>query len=253
MAMNVNNFVIDRAVRGIMMVPNKNGELEYAWSINQITNPSINITTENSQAVDALGSVIAEFDRARNAEFTAENSIFDLGLYAAQLGQKKVVSDETLVPAFDDNADGATLAHLPEAGTLSFIYALNGDGTLGESYQIGTASGFTVSGQDVQFPTDVTSGRFMAVYEYKTSAVSVTANAIDFPRTGVFRLEVLGCDVCDQTKLVHAWIEFPNAKLDGNVDYSFTTDGTHPFTLRAMQSYCDPSKRLFTIVIPDED
>lgn len=250
MAMNVNNFVIDRAVRGVMTVDGK-----YAWSINQITNPSINITTENAQAVDALGSVIAEFDRARNAEFSAENSIFDLGLYAAQLGQEKKY-EETEVPAFDEfeyNADGATLAHLPVDGSLEFIYALNGDGTLGESYEVGTEGGFTVSEQNVTFPTDITEGRFMAVYNYTANAVSVTADAINFPRAGVFTLEVLGCDVCDQTKLVHAYIIFHNAKLDGNVDYSFTTDGTHPFTLRAMQSYCDSQKKLFTVIIPDEE
>ena len=65
-------------------------------------------------------------------------------------------------------------------------------------------------------------------------------------------MEVLGCDVCDQTNLIHAYVEFPNAKLDGNVDYSFTTDGTHPFTIRAMQDYCNKEKVLFRVIIPEE-
>lgn len=74
MAKTVNNFVIDHVLRGIMT--KKDGT--YMWSINQITNPSLNVSlTDTAQAVDALGSPIAEFDRGRSAEFGAENSLFD--------------------------------------------------------------------------------------------------------------------------------------------------------------------------------
>ena len=53
----------------------------YMWSINQITDPSLNITSETAEAVDALGSRIAVFNRGKSAEFTAQNSLFDLGLF----------------------------------------------------------------------------------------------------------------------------------------------------------------------------
>ena len=92
------------------------------------------------------------------------------------------------------------------------------------------------------------------MYEYESEkATAVTANAVDFPKAGKFVLEVLGTDVCDSDTLIHAYVVFPNAKLDGNVDYTFATDGTHPFTIRAMQHYCDKEKKLFTIVIPEEE
>ena len=66
-------------------------------------------------------------------------------------------------------------------------------------------------------------------------------------------MEVLGTDVCDQSTLIHAYVIFPNAKLDANVDISFATDGNHPFTIQAQQAYCDKEKRLFQIVVPDEE
>ena len=50
------NFVIDRVRRGIML-HSSTGEM--LWAINQIENPSLNVTSETSEAVDALGTPIA--------------------------------------------------------------------------------------------------------------------------------------------------------------------------------------------------
>lgn len=265
MAKVINNFVIDHVLRGIMM--KKNGE--YMWSINQITNPSLNVAlSDNAQAVDALGTPIAEFDRGRTAEFSAENSIFDLSLYAAQMGNDKEIASATstiTTPSFEEievqgvENETYTLKYVPNEA-IATMYLLNGDGTLGESYIAGTAASATEFVYDeathtITLPTGLEKESMLFVmYEYELEAgVAVTADAINFPKRGKFIMEVLGCDVCDQEELIHAYVIFPNAKLDGNVDYSFATDGTHPFTVRAMQDYCDSKKRLFTIVVPDEE
>lgn len=268
MAKVINNFVIDHVLRGIMV--KKNGE--YMWSINQITNPSLNVSlSDTAQAVDALGTPIAEFDRGRSAEFSAENSLFDLGLYAAQLGREKEDAAEKAIdmPAFVEydvtGAEGEVwtlpAGKMPKKA-ISSIYLLNGDGTLGKAYKAGTAasaSEFVYADGVITLPVDpdnIVAGEsvLFAMYEYEAkSGVAVTANAIDFPKRGKFIMEVLGCDVCDQEELIHAYVEFPNAKLDGNVDYSFATDGTHPFTIRAMQDYCNKEKVLFRVIVPDEE
>lgn len=58
---DLNNFVIDRIVRGIAIAQdNKDtqalgvGAGEILFSINQITNPSLSCTSESTDAVDAL-------------------------------------------------------------------------------------------------------------------------------------------------------------------------------------------------------
>ena len=61
MAFNINNFVIDHVLRGVMT----SADGSYLWSINQITEPSLNITSETAEAVDALGSAIATFNRGK--------------------------------------------------------------------------------------------------------------------------------------------------------------------------------------------
>lgn len=264
MAKVVNNFIIDHVIRGVMV--DKNGN--YMWSINQITNPSLNVTlSDTAQAVDALGTPIAEFDRGKEAEFSAENSMFDLGLYAAQMGkEKEIATSETVItdaPMFEEievkgtSDEKYTLKETPK-NDIAFIYLLNNDGTLGTSFKLGSqasATDFARSEKEITLPTGLKAGDTLFVmYEYDLKAgVAVTADAVNFPKKGVFRMEVLGCDVCDQEELIHAYVEFFNAKLDGNVDYSFTTDGTHPFTIKALQSYCDSKKRLFRIIIPDEE
>lgn len=52
MAFNISSFVIDRAVRGTMF---KKGTWELLWSLNQITDPSISMTADSTDAVDAIG------------------------------------------------------------------------------------------------------------------------------------------------------------------------------------------------------
>ena len=263
MAFDVNNFVIDHVLRGVMT---STADGSMMWSINQITEPSLSVTTETAEAVDALGSQIASFDRGKNAEFSANNSLFDLGLYAAQNGNNKEIAGdnvETIVsPAFETidvtSAASVTLKHTPNA-QIKEIYGLKGDGTLGVKYTVGTqatATAFvhTEGTASITIPTGLAVGsQLFVMYEYEsTSAVAVNGDAVNFPKAGKFIMEVLGTDVCDPTTLIHAYIVFPNAKLDANVDVSFTTDGNHPFTIKAQQAYCDKKKRLFSIIIPEE-
>jgi len=267
---DINNFIIDHVLRGTM-ADKKTGEV--LWGVNQISNPSLSLTTETSEVVDALGSKIAEFNRAKNGTFSAENSLFDLGLYAAQNGVEKAVATETekiVSPIFETLVVGsdktAVLAHKPydeitgENVIPQRVYALNGDGTLSTPLNYATSAGagkftYVEETKTITFPDSVKAGEeYFIQYEYQTErAVSVTGDGVNFPTAGKFIMEVLGADVCDQSKLIHAYVIFPNAKLDGNVDYTFGSDATHPISLALMQDYCDRKKILFKIVIPDEE
>lgn len=267
---DINNFVINR-VRRATMFSSTTGEA--MWNINQVEEPSLKVTTEKAEAVDAIGVKIMTFDRAKAAEFTASNSLFDFGLAAAQFGKAKEVAaagatlvvprwEEKKLTAEDIAAGYVTLLEVP-AGTagseIPFIYTLNGDGTIKAKYapnaSAASATQFklTAAEKKVAFPTGLTAGTVLWIpYEYAAEdAVVVSNTAVDFPKAGKFVMEVLGSDVCDPTTLYYAYVEFPNAKLSGDVDISFTTDGKHPFTIEAMQQYCDSEKRLFSIKIPE--
>ena len=252
MAFDLNNFVIDRIVRGVALSQKDDSVL---FSINQIQNASLNCASESTDAVDAMGTPIATFYRAKSAEFSAENALFDMNLMATQLGTSKKVASagsKVTAPAMESftvvEGGKYELKHTPKAAPTE-IYALNSDSTFGIKYTKATAASateFSIADKTISLPTGVAVGTEMFVmYEYETEkAVEVVNSAKNFPVGCKFVMEVLGCDVCDQTNLVYAYVIFNNAKLSPDFDWSIATDGTHPFSMKAQQDYCDKEKRL---------
>lgn len=211
---DLNNFVIDRIVRGVALSQKDDSVL---FSINQIQNASLNCASESTDAVDAMGTPIATFYRAKSAEFSAENALFDMNLMATQLGTTKTVASATskvVAPAMEsftvEEGGKYTLKHKPITAPAE-IYAINGDSTFGTKYVNETAASetafaYTEADKTITLPTDIAVGTEMFVmYEYETeNAVEVVNSAKNFPVGCKFVMEVLGCDVCDQTNLVYA-------------------------------------------------
>ena len=259
MAFDVSNFVIDRILRGVM-TSTADGSVMY--SINQIENPSLKCSADEKKAVDAFGTTIQTYHLAKSAELSAENSIFDLNLFATQQGATKKVASagsKITTPAMENiDVTGTTvvLKNKPNA-PLTTIYELRGDSTMGKKYTVNATAttdkfAYDEASKTITLPTSVTVGsQIFVMYEYDTeNAVEVVASATQFPKAGKFVMEVLGNDVCDPTTLIYAYVIFPNAKLDPNTDITFSTEGKHPFTMKAQQAYCDKQKTLFKIVIP---
>lgn len=264
---DLNNFVIDRIVRGVALSQKDDSVL---FSINQIQNASLNCASESTDAVDALGTPIATFYRAKTAEFSAENALFDMNLMATQLGTAKRVAGtegaaKIVVPAMEsftvEEGLKYTLKHKAVAAPAE-IYALNDDSTFGIQYKktegtnpTATTFVYTDANNTISLPTGLKVGTEMFVmYEYESeNAVEVVNSAKNFPVGCKFIMEVLGCDVCDQTNLIYAYVIFNNFKLSPDFDWSIATDGAHPFSGKAQQDYCDREKRLFSIVIPGDE
>ena len=233
MAFDINNFVIDRVTRGVALSQKDDSVL---FSINQMQNVSLNCASESTDAVDALGTPIATFYRAKSAEFSAENAIFDMNLMATQLGTTKKVASagsKITAPAMESFTYGSgtyNLKHIPKVAPNE-IYVLNGDSTFGKKYTKGTAASpteFALTGQSMALPTGLNADdELFVMYDYETeSAVEVVNSATEFPVGCKFVMEVLGCDVCDQTTLVHAYVIFNNFKLSPDFDWSIATENS---------------------------
>lgn len=227
MAFDINNFVIDRVIRGVALSQKDDSVL---FSINQMQNVSLNCASESTDAVDALGTPIATFYRAKSAEFSAENAIFDMNLMATQLGTAKKVASSTAkitAPAMESFTYGTgnyELKHTPKT-VPNEIYVLNGDSTFGKKFVKGTAASdteFAITNKTLALPTGLAAAdELFVMYDYETdSAVEVVNSATEFPVGCKFIMEVLGCDVCDQTTLVHAYVIFNNFKLSPDFDWS---------------------------------
>lgn len=242
MAFDLNNFVIDRIMRAIAMSQTDDSVL---FSINQVTNPSLNVTSETAEAVDALGVPVAIFNRAKSCEFSAENALFDMNLMATQAGTTKQVASAAkpiITPKFEElpNDAGEYVLSKTPVEEVGKIYKLNGDGTLGTAYTKGTEASeteFAMAGNTITPPTGTEKDKLFVVYEYEANdetgngAVSVVNSAKNFPVGCKLVVEILGCDVCDQTKMIFAYLIFPNFKLSPDFDWSnkkFATFFTAP-------------------------
>lgn len=242
MAFDINNFVIDRVIRGVALSQKDDSVL---FSINQMQNVSLNCASESTDAVDALGTPIATFYRAKSAEFSAENAIFDMNLMATQLGTTKKVasaSAKITAPAMESFTYGTgsyELKHTPKT-VPNEIYVLNGDSTFGKKFVKGTnasATEFSISDKTVKLPTGLNANdELFVMYDYETeNAVEVVNSATEFPVGCKFVMEILGADVCDQTTLIHAYLIFPNFKLSPDFDWSnkiFATNFKAPYVCK---------------------
>ena len=171
-------------------------------------------TSESTDAVDALNVPIATFYRAKNAEFSAENALFDMNLLATQSGTtKKVASssskiDTTCFQTIDiGSGTSYTLSHTPKTGTTPKVYVLNGDGTLGEKVVIDTTASarkIAIAGTAVTIVAGDAGYKegeqLFFMYDYEADgtegngAVEVVNSATNFPVGCKFIMEILGCD-----------------------------------------------------------
>lgn len=262
MSFDISNFVIDRILRGIM-TSTSDGSVMY--SINQIESPSLECSADEKSAVDALGTTIQTYHLAKNATLSAENALFDLGLFATQMGAEKNIassSNKIVSPIFENiDVEGSTVVLKKKPiDPITMIYELKGDSTMGKKYTAGASAtvdkfAYDEESKTITLPTGVKTGsQIFVMYDYETEdAVEVVSSATQFPKAGRFVMEVLGNDVCDPTTLIYAYIIFPNAKLDPNTSITFSTESKHPFSIKAQQDYCDKQKMLFKIVIPQMD
>ena len=142
-----------------------------------------------------------------------------MNLLATQAGTKKKVATSTAkieAPCFQTiditTETSYDLVHTPKAGTTPKVYVLNGDGTLGEKVVIDTtasAQKIAIAGNKVTVVIGETGYKegdqlfFMYNYDADGSegngAVEVENSATNFPVGCKFIMEILGCDVCDQT------------------------------------------------------
>lgn len=255
MAFDIRNFVIDRPVMGSFTRFGRN-----IWVLSDIQDASLNMTQETQDKTDALGNVIAQFDRAKTAAFSAASGFFELDLLAEQVGsERKVASaDNKIVARFmgtvkvEEGSNKITLPHTP-INPIVEINLFEKGSQLGKAFSAAEAASeteFAQNGAEITLPTGVTSGDIFMIYDYETDeAVEIVNETGKYSQPGEFTLKVLGIDKCDPSTQILGYLIFGNAKLSGNTDVTFNTDMTHGFEINANTDYCEGG-RLWRLVIP---
>lgn len=259
MALNIDNLIINRAISG-SMIDRRTGEALY--SLNQITEPSLECTGEQVYTTDATGVKVAAFDRSKEATLTGSNAFVNLGLAAAQFGSEKKIASSTakiVVPVREVvtvNGNKATLANAPAENTPVSVSVMTKDGGISTTLTKADAAAtgkFAITTKEISLHTDVADGTQLVVLYKKQSeaAIQIENRADCFAKGGEFWLEVLFVDPCDTNVEYHGFLVFPNAKMSNETTIDFNNEATHGFTIEAMQDYCDTEKKLFYIVVSE--
>jgi len=262
MGINVDSLVINRALSG-SMIDRSSGEAIY--SLNQITEPSLECSGETVYAKDAVGVNVAAFDRSKEASLSGANAFVNLGLAAAQWGSdKKVASDseQIVVPVREVltvTGGIANLSNAPVEAEYLAVNVLTRDGGLAPNGTLtkglsAAGSEFTLTGTKMTFDDSAVPDGTQILVLYKKSspsAIQIENRADCFAKGGEFWLEVMFADICDTSTEYHGFLVFPNAKMSNETSIDFNHEATHGFTVEAMQDYCDPEKKLFYMVVSE--
>ena len=249
-------FAFDRAisVAGTYVGANadkgiKAGQLAF-WA-EQITEPTLNFTSETEDIVDARNNVVMVLQNGRGATFGASNAFFNTSILAAQVGSAVKDSTGATITKFEMvtcDADGkGNITYTPVADTTPVVYELASDG----SFKTATAS-TTVTVAEKALTGGTKDAKYLVVYDIEAPAgEQITALADAENELLDITAEVLLRDLCSQ-EIYFAFL-FMRGKLSGEAEWGMARDGAHAFEITAMPAYCDAEKKLVDIVIVKDE
>lgn len=262
MALNFDSLVIDRVVE--ITAEDSNGNLLYL--LNNLSNVSINTSSETKDKTDAQGVLIKRFFTAKSVEVSADCNLLSLSMLAEQFGTEKVIASAEKKFAAPKilriNTAGITEYTIPAKlkpnAPLTKIYLANANGTLGKEFTVGTSASDTQFAYDnetgkITLPTNV-SGELVVKYEYDTEAgVKVVQTSDKFPRTVGLTMKVLVADTCSVDVVRAAYIVIPSFQTSPDCDLTLETDSTISFSGVAQRDYCSTDSEMFYIVLTEDD
>ena len=225
------------------------GQLAF-WA-EQITEPTLNFTSETEEIMDARNNVVMVLQNGRGATFGASNAFFNTSILAAQVGGAVKDSDGAIITKFEMvQADGegkGNITYTPVADTTPVVYELASDG----SFKTATAS-TTVTVTDKAITGGTKDAKYLVVYDIEAPAgEQITALADAENELLDITAEVLLRDLCSQ-EIYFAFL-FMRGKLSGEAEWGMARDGAHAFEITAMPAYCDAERKLVDIVIVKDD
>lgn len=262
MAFKLGDLIVDRIQYGV--AEDFSGNLLY--TLTQLSDASIEITADSTDAVDQTGTLIKRFWRAKTGTFTATNAMINLNILGAKAGQDPVFASEDSqikMPKIVEVKAGSTLTlsrgYDTEKGDKLAVYAFgtNGSADTSKKYTLGTAASdkeFAVADGVLTPPTDKDEARYLVVYDRQVSeGVAVYNSADKFPRTVHLILKALAVDPCDAGTLRAVYIDIPSFQPSPELTLTLTTDGTLDYNGDLQVDYCSSDKALFTVYWANED
>lgn len=258
MAFVFEDMIIDRVLEIVF----RNSEGKVLGGLNQVTDFSINQSSETKDKTDAQGVIIKRFFTAKNVEVSGTAALPSLSLLAMINGTTKEVatSDATLLlPSIEKYAASASpieIKYTPVGDVSVCGLTASGvpDPTL--NYELADEAGegkFAIVGKTVTLPTDA-ADHVQISYKYNAeSAVAVTDKSTGFPKTCEMLVKALVCEACDKENMRLAYISMPSFQVSPDMDWTVDTESGLGFSGSAQVDYCGGEQALFTVSVSEDD
>lgn len=260
---NFDNLVIDRVVDGWFESKSTGDVLAV---LDQISNFSINTTSETKDKTDAQGALLKRYFTSKSVEISGENATFSLNLFATQNGVSKVTGTSVVMPRIfiADKGNGTiTLPEAPNAGTFK-LYGTSANGNVDVEKKYTPATGetpepgvdtYVLSGTTLKLPTNATD-TVQIKYERNVGA-DITAARVNvqgdkFPKECKATFRVLCSDLCQSEEVVALYVVFEKFQMSPDFDWTVDTESTQNFSATAFKDYCAKNQVLYYIAVAED-
>lgn len=259
---NFDQLVVDRVVDAWF----ENSDNELIAVLDQVTNFSVNTTSETKDKTDAQGVLLKRYFLSKSVEISGENAVFSLNMASIQSGSAKKTGTNVTLPRIMQIAKTDSPYALPDTpieGTL-MLYGTSDNGVVDvskkyvkgdsagvDTYAVATSGGVTT----VTVPTNATD-TVQIKYEYTVASGDIAARVDQtgdkFPAQCKATFRILCSDLCDSETVRALYVVFPKFQMSPDVDLSFSTDSTQSFTATALKDYCGKGQILYYIAIAED-
>lgn len=262
-AINFDQLVIDRVVDAWFESKTNN---ELIAVLDQVTNFSVNTTSETKDKTDAQGVLLKRYFLSKSVEISGENAVFSLNMASIQSGSAKKTGTEVTLPRIMQIAKTDSPYALPDTpidGTL-MLYGTSENGVVDvakkytrgasagvDTYAVAESGGVTT----ITVPTNATD-TVQIKYEYTVAAGDIAARVDQtgdkFPAECKATFRILCSDLCDSETVRALYVVFPKFQMSPDVDLTFDTDSTQSFSATALKDYCGKGQILYYIAIAED-
>lgn len=263
-------IVFDRIKDAI--AENSAGEILYR--LTQLSEASIETTSESTEARDAQGVLIKKTYKSKGVTFNATNAMLDLNIVGQTTGSGKELASATnkiempriIVAKVSEGSVKLPVKPI-DASSIRFVALTNTGATAPVKYTLSATStasanefAYNAGTEDTEaeiiFPTSIDAEypEVLIKYEYEAvEGVKVEQRADKFPSSVKLTLQALAYDPCTPDVLRHCIVVFPNFQVSPDTTISFTADATLDFSGDAAVDYCSADKQLYYIVMSSDD
>ncbi len=276
MAFILGNHTIDEI---LMAVATDFDETEVYYSVDQLSNASIAITSDPREITDKNGNIVRRIYKSKNGEFTSTNAFLHPAIMNAGSGSTLEVATSSsaidmpkiqIVPAggeidvtgVDDDTivvkgifgNGANSGKISKSTTTAVYTPSTDTGTYKLATDAQEKTILTVPAGAPSGSTDAYPVKYMVLYHRDvTSGVKLTNTADKFPSSVKLTLLVSYVDLCKES-LRPAYVVLPNFMADPSVTINLSSENQEQdFNGTLQVDYCSGDKVLYYIYYPDED